>query len=311
MKRTRDQQGQTIVLTTIILSLFLVAVPAVVIDVGSWFREQRDTQRVADAAALAGAQALPHDVSEARELATHYALENGGANPAISFKSTGFGGETDTIQVEIRRDAPGFFAKVFGIDSANVGAKATARASHPGAARWVAPIVVNEKHPMLNCNPQPCFGDSYVTQIQLDHLHNPGGGTAAGSFALISLNDDDVDANTLSEWLLKGYDGFMEKDKEYRSAPSANFNNGQFQSALEQRKGTEMLFPIYRRIFGSGSTAQYEVIGWVGFVVLKVIGGGSNQKLEGYFTKVVWESIPASSPPSGADFGVRTIELIE
>jgi hypothetical protein len=308
MKRIADQQGQTLVLTTIIFSLFLVAVPAIVIDVGSWFREQRETQQIADAAALAGAQALPWDQGRAHTLARQYAETNNRADTPITFSSTISGG--DTIRVEIRRDAPGFFAKMFGINKVNVGAKAAAKASKPGAARWVAPIVVNEKHPMLNCNPQPCFGDSYITHIELEHLHKPGSGNASGSFALISLNDDDVDANTLAEWLLTGYDGFMEKDQEYRSAPSANFNNGQFQSALEQRKGTEMLFPIYRKITGSGSTAQYEVIGWVGFVVLKVIGGGANQTLEGYFTQVVWESIPASTP-NDDEFGVRTIELIE
>jgi hypothetical protein len=160
---------------------------------------------------------------------------------------------------------------------------------------------------MLNCSPTPCWGD--VTEIELEHLHKPGTGNAAGAFALISLNDDDVDANTLSDWLLQGYDGMMPLG-DFRSAPSANFNNGQFQSALEKRKGTEMLFPIYRKVTGSGSTAEYEIIGWVGFVVLKVIGGGAAQKLEGYFTRVVWEGIPASTAPA-TDYGVRSIELIE
>lgn len=308
MKRIADQKGQTIVLTTIIFSLFLVAVPAIVIDVGSWFREQRETQQIADAAALAGAQALPWDQSRAHALARQYAETNNRTDDPISFTSNVTGG--DTIRVQIQRNAPGFFAKMFGINSVKVGAKAAAKASPIGSARWVAPIVVNERHPMLNCNPQPCFGESYITQIELEHLHKPGEGTAAGSFALISLNDDDVDADTLADWLLKGYEEYMEANHDYRAAPSANFNNGQFQSALEQRKGTEMLFPIYRKITGSGSTAEYEVIGFVGFVVLKVIGGGANQTLEGYFTQVVWESLPATSP-STPDFGVRTIELIE
>ena len=55
---------------------------------------------------------------------------------------------------------------------------------------------------------------------------------------------------------------------------------------------TELLFPIYRTISGSGSTAEYEVIGWVGFVVEEVTGGGSNATLHGYFTRVVWEGLP-------------------
>jgi hypothetical protein len=307
MSRSRNsERGQVFVLTTLFLTGML-GITALTVDVGSWFRAQRDTQRIADAAALAGAQALPWDVAKARADANHYTAENGGSAATISFRSTNAG--IDTIEVEVRRDAPGFFAKLFGIDSVNVGAKATALSSGVGAARWVAPIVVNEKHPMLNCNPQPCFGR--MTEIELDHLHKPGSGNASGSFALISLNNDEVDSNTVSDWLLRGYDGFMQKDQDYRTVPSAQFNSGQFRSAMEQRMNTEMLFPIYRKITGSGSNAEYEVIGFVGFVVTDVVGGGSNQTLKGYFTRVVWESLPASTPNAGGDFGVRSIELIE
>ena len=72
---------------------------------------------------------------------------------------------------------------------------------------------------------------------------------------------------------------------------------------------TELLFPIYRTITGSGSTADYEVIGWIGFVVEDVTGGGSNATLHGYFTRVVWEASPTTAP--AVDYGVRAIELID
>jgi hypothetical protein len=307
MRSFRNEQGQTLVLTTLFV-LALVGMAALVIDLGTWFRAQRDLQAVADSAALAGAQELPDDTSLARSRAIEYMTKNAdGSTPLISFSSSTPGFGPNTIRVELTRNAPGFFAKAFGVDSVNVHGKASARATYPSAARWVAPIVVNEKHPMLLCKPQPCFNTT--TQIELDHLHKPGSGDAAGSFGLISLNNDDINEDTLADWLEHGYDGFMYLG-DYRSAPSAKFNSGQFQSALEKRKGTEMLFPIYRVILGSGSTAEYEVIGWVGFVVQKVIGGGSSQKLEGYFTRVVWEGLPGTSAPP-TDFGVRSIELIE
>ena len=52
MKRIRSDRGQATVLTVIFMVALLGAV-AMVLDVGSWFREQRDTQSDADAAALA------------------------------------------------------------------------------------------------------------------------------------------------------------------------------------------------------------------------------------------------------------------
>jgi hypothetical protein len=306
MNRLRSERGQAMVLTTLFVAA-LLGIAALVLDLGTWFRNQRDLQAVADAAALAGAQELPEDTSLASARATNYTSKNGGSSPKITFSSTISGFGSNTIRVDLERSAPGFFAKVFGVNSVQIRAHAVARSSYPSAARWVAPIVVNEKHPMLLCKPQPCF-DTY-TEIELDHLHKPGAGTGAGSFGLISLNDDDIDEGTLADWLEHGYDGLMELG-DYRSAPSAKFNSGQFQSALEKRKGTEMLFPIYRKIIGSGSGAEYEIVGWVGFVVEKVTGGGSSQKLHGHFTRVVWEGLPATTAPP-ADFGVRSIELIE
>jgi hypothetical protein len=296
------------VLTTLFIAA-LLGIAALVLDLGTWFRNQRDLQAVADSAALAGAQELPEDTSLARSRAIEYATKNGGNSPGITFSSSG-GGAPNTIRVQLERPAPGFFAKVFGVNSVQIRAHAAARSTYPSMVRWVAPITVNEKHPMLNCNPPPsCWNPGHEAWIELEHLHKPGSGDASGSFALLSLDNSDVDANTLADWLLKGYDEYIGPG-DFRSAPSANFNNGQFQSALERRKGTEMLFPIYRKVSGSGSTAKYEIIGFVGFVVLEVQGGGAAQKLRGYFTRVVWDGIPAKTTPA-TDFGIRSIELVE
>ena len=43
--------------------------------------------------------------------------------------------DNDTVTVSVRRDAPGIFAKVLGIDSVNVGAKAKALTTGLQAAR--------------------------------------------------------------------------------------------------------------------------------------------------------------------------------
>lgn len=306
MKRLRSERGQAMVLTTLFVAS-LLGIAALVLDLGTWFRSQRDLQAVADAAALAGAQELPYSTALASARAGEYAGKNAGPSPGISFSNSTPGFGPDTIHVELERPAPGFFAKVFGVDSVDIRAKAAAKASPIGAARYVAPITVSERHPMLLCNPRPCFNTQ--TTIELQHLHRPGSGTAAGSFALISLDNRQVDEGTLADWLLEGYEDYMELG-DYRAVPSTKFNSGQFQSALARRLNTEILFPIYRRITGSGSTAEYEIVGFVGFVVTEVRGGGANQTLVGHFTQVIWDSLPASSNPA-VDYGVRSIELIE
>ena len=179
MTRIRNERGQATVLTVLFL-VVLLGMGALVLDLGSWFREQRDTQSDADAAALAAAQELPGDLSTADALGRQYLVKNGVHDtPDITFSKRFV--DNDTVTVSVRRDAPGIFAKVLGIDSVDVGAKAKALTTGLQAARWVAPIAVNIKHEKLNCGldeknrPVPCFGDP--TSITLDKLHDPGGPT--------------------------------------------------------------------------------------------------------------------------------------
>lgn len=312
MKRIRNNSGQAAVLTVVFL-IALLGMASLVVDAGSWFREQRDTQAAADAAALAAAQALPEDPGQAGVLAASYVTKNDGGTTTSTFGSETFA--NDTVTVEVERGTPGIFAKLFGIDSVQVHARATARAGGIDAAKWVAPITVNIKHPKLNCGsmggkPVPCFGDQ--TEIELEHLHKPGSGDAAAAFGLINLDRDDsgsAGGSTLGSWIVSGFDQYMELGK-YTSVPSAMFNDSHVKGGLDARLGDVLLFPIYKTITGSGSNAEYDIVGWVGFEVSSFVANGSTGKVKGAFTKVIWEGIQSNSG-AGLNYGVRTVELVE
>ena len=312
MNELRSERGQTAVLTVMFLAA-LLGMAALVLDVGSWMREQRATQAAADAAALAAAQALPDSPGQADVLAASYLDKNGGGTATVTFTSKNTA--SDTVSVRVERNAPGFFAKLFGVDSVDVSAKATARATGLDQAKWVAPIVVNIKHPKLNCGssggkPVPCFGDA--TELQLEHLHKPGSGDAAGAFGLINLDRSDsgsVGGSTLGDWISQGFDQYMPLG-EYTSVPSAMFNDSHVKGALDFRMNDVLLFPIYKTITGSGSNAIYDIVGWVAFKVTSFQASGSTGKVFGSFTEVIWEGVGSQSG-SGMNYGVRAIELVE
>jgi Putative Flp pilus-assembly TadE/G-like len=299
--------GQVAVLMVVFMFV-LIGAAGLVLDVGSWYRADRAAQATADAAALAGAQDLAAGTSAATVLAQEYALKNGGGDTTISFGSKVV--PNDLITVDLARPAPSFFTKLFGVDSVEVHAHATARAGIPSQARYVAPITVNEQHPMLQCG---CFGDP--TQVTLINLHSPGSGNAAGAFGLLNLDSQNsssgnIGAGTLASWIRDGYPDALPLGA-YDSAPSADFNSQQIRSAIGDRLGTELLFPVYRSpIVGSGSGAEYNIIGWVGFVPTALRGGGSSATIEGYFTQVIWQGL-ADDTGSVQDFGVRVISLVE
>jgi len=304
MNRYSNQRGQVLVLTALTM-MVLLGMAALVLDVGHWFRAQRDLQATADASALAGAQALPEDAGTAAALAAEYTSKNGGSGATATVTFTSKNYANDTIHVKLSRETPGFFAKIFGIDSVEVGAKSAARSINPSNAKWAAPFGVDEKHPLLHCSPGPCFDEA--TELDLDKV-------GPGAFRIINLDGSKggTGSQTLGEWILSGYAGYMPLG-EYKSDPGAKFNSSEVQAAIREKiaSGEELLFPVYRTIREEGANLEYEVIGWVGFVITDAEIHGSKGKLFGHFTRVIWEGFTSSSAAGNPDFGVRSIELID
>ena len=309
MNALHEEGGQVLALSVLALTV-LIGMSALVLDVGSWLRVQRKLQATADAAALAGAQLLPDDPGAATQTALTYANRNseGAGQATITLGSDLVA--NDQITVEENGEAPGFFSRVFHISSVHVGARATARSRNVAAARYVAPIAVSELHPMLQCTPSPCFGQP--TQIELADLKAPDSSTAAGNFGLLDLDgtaNGGAGTTEVANWLRNGYNGTLGVGT-YEGAPGAKFNAAPFDSALNARVGTELMFPVYRTIAGSGSNAAFQVIGWVGFKLTSWSTGGNGGMLFGYFTRLTWDGVAADSAGQ-PDFGARTISLVK
>lgn len=299
----RREQGQATVITVLFL-VVLLCMAAAVLDVGSWFREQRATQATADAAALAGAQALPNDPGQAASLAIAYADKNGGGVSGADVSVTSKVGANDTIVVKAERPTPGFFAKIFGVDSVEVSATAKARSASPAAARWAAPIAVDVQHPLLSGSGCPCFNQETVLDVEK---------VGPGAFRLINLDDSHggVGPSELGEWIQRGFDGYMPIDW-YFSDPGFKPSSSSVKNALESRIGDVLLFPVYRETHEQGAGFEYHVIGWVGFHLTGIeIRGSNTGKLSGWFESITWEGIQSESAPSNPDLGVRVISLVE
>jgi Flp pilus assembly protein TadG len=313
-RRLRPESGQALVVSVVFMVVLMGGV-ALTLDVGSWFREHRQAQTTADAAALSAAQMLPAaDTTTAKSTAQTIADKNGGGIDVvngISFSSAS-GVTYDTVTVRVTRTAPGFFSKLFSVDSAQVHAKAAARSSIPIDVRWAAPIVVNKLHPKLAGPGCPCFGAANQTTLPLGKTGAPG------AFALVNLDDSvngAVGASTVGDWIQRGFNAYLPLG-DYVSDPGAKWNDKPIQDALTLRFKTELLFPVYDTLTGSGSNAEYHIIGWVGFHLESddsggsVSGGGVSGSITGWFTQVIWDGIASSTSTPGSDFGVRTVTLV-
>jgi Flp pilus assembly protein TadG len=307
MSIKRDQRGQAFVVTVLMITT-LLGLTALVLDAGSWFRAHRQLQATADAAALAGAQGLPDNPGNASSLANDYATRNTSGLQGVQVSLSQTYVANDTIRVHVSKPAEGFFSKVFGINSVDEGAAATARVAGMKSALYVAPIVVNKLHPMLNnCN-GPCFGSSYQTTIPVAQTGAPG------AFGLVNLDpqtNGTTGASQVAKWIENGFDKYLDIGS-YASDPGVKFNSNSIQDAMNMRIGTEMLFPVFDTLTGTGANAQYHIIGWVGFFVTGVDPSGNNGTVSGYFTRVIWTGIQASSAGGGGpNLGARAVQLVD
>src|SRR5262245_11765900 len=83
----RNERGQTLPFMVCFMLSLLVAA-GLVIDVGHWLQQRAQLQASADAAALAGASALPQGSSQATSTAAAQYAKNGLGSDTVSYSVT-------------------------------------------------------------------------------------------------------------------------------------------------------------------------------------------------------------------------------
>ncbi|MGH7949396.1 MAG: pilus assembly protein TadG-related protein [Candidatus Binataceae bacterium] len=120
---SRRPKGQIMIVLAVVLPA-LIGAMALCADVAMFYFNWANLQKAADAAALAGANALPNNLSKATTDATNYALTNGVLGGEIT--SITFGAANTQITVRLSRQVPYYFARVLGLTDAPVSVLATA-----------------------------------------------------------------------------------------------------------------------------------------------------------------------------------------
>ena len=129
--RLSDDTGATALIVAVMI-VALLAFAAIVVDAGALYAHRRQIQTAADAAALAGIQALPGDPDRAVALAADYAARNAAEADEVVFRVESTKGSNDTLVAELTDPAMGlFFARFMGFDDAAVDAAATAMVGSP------------------------------------------------------------------------------------------------------------------------------------------------------------------------------------
>ncbi len=159
----RDERGMTMAFVAMGFMAFLTAT-TLAIDVGMYMSARSQAQNAADAGALAGAIAIGFNDFNNRNVggpAVSAAISAAQANvmigaapsvlPAdVTFPNDPAGNPT-RVKVAVYRNSerdneiPTIFGKIFGVDSVNIAATATAEASRANAMTCVKPFMIPDK----------------------------------------------------------------------------------------------------------------------------------------------------------------------
>jgi Putative Flp pilus-assembly TadE/G-like len=157
--RLRREEGGQVIALMVISLVAVIGIAAYVVDVGNFYRAHRELQADADAAALAAAQNLP-DAAAATATAQQYSGTAGdkNANSNLTGVTTSVSTKcisgipcnpVNTIVVTETATVPSIFAKVLGIGSATITAKATA-ASNGGQAKPLHVMLLVDRSASMN-----------------------------------------------------------------------------------------------------------------------------------------------------------------
>lgn len=119
----KEESGQSLVMVVLLLSV-LLGFSALIVDVGLLYSEKAKLQNAADAAALAGAQVLPHKTL-AQGFVETYAGSNGVPTSDITNISYP-GGENKQIKVDVKGEVPYIFANFLNLVGTGTTVKASA-----------------------------------------------------------------------------------------------------------------------------------------------------------------------------------------
>ena len=315
--RLRDEGGQSIVLVALGLTV-IIGLCALVVDVGSWYREQRHVQVAADAAALAAAQDLPNTGTAATTAASYASNNVSGLNSwTPTFPSTSPCSTGGCIDVRLSKAAPGYFSRLFDVDSVTVHAHARARIGVPGSLKNVAPIAIKTTSVCLTGS-TGCFGVTKRVSFNESSLSSSTFGLvnlACQGATATSCSGGGTGASELVGWINSGYPGFLDIQRWYAAVTGEKI--GPIRDTLAAAAGKVMLIPVYDT--ADNSALSFHVVGWAAFVLNSggviewkndVPGCRPNCKvLEGKFVEYIAHGVISAS--GGTGFGVRVVALVQ
>ena len=318
---------------------------------GTWGAEQdrrvRDTAREYVGLNFVGRKSPTIDVSteQGPDGDLVFGEVSGWENAQRTFQSSG-SGEYNAVQVRVSRsdringEVPLFFAKIFGMRSSEVEARATAAFitqmrgfRSPGNGREnlpLLPIAISEEtlETMIRGDGPDAYSWDNETQgvtASQDGRHEadlfPERSGAAGNWGLVDVGSPKSSPGTLQQQIRNGltpaeldyHGGEIALDYQGELTLSGNpgLKIGVIEPALQSIIGQPRIVPVYSSASGGGTNAQYTITGFAGVCVVSVQLKSGNKSLRIQACPVVTRGgIPADGGQQPSKYIYSPVALV-
>lgn len=297
----REEKGSALVLIALSM-IALLSAAALVTDVGIMYYNKSQVVNAADAAALAGAQALPGDPSTAETMARLYGARNKVDTIDVIFPEDGC-----TIEVRAQRTTDLFLARVIGHNNSTASAVAVARVAPITSVKGIVPLgiddsprVIGETYTLKFAAGDKALEDYHPGWKGILALQGPGAklyleDLKYGFDKSVSINEvlniqtGNISGNT--------YDGVQYRIDQCKHIPSCTAES----HAPDCPR--IVLLPVIQPY----SDKQIQVIGFAAFFVDSVAGMGNESEITGKFLSHV---TAGDSSTTGPNYGLYATKLI-
>lgn len=298
MKLFKKEDGATIVLVAIMMSVFL-GLLALVVDVGNLYLEKAKIQKVVDAAALAGAGELPINQNQAQSMVTK-TVELNKENP--SDFSIFIQNNATTIEVIANKEVELFFANTLGIENPVITASASVDLMPITSGIGAVPLGVEYSTSLV-------FGTVVKLKVADATYGNFGAlaltGPGAKNYETDLLNGYNFEIKVGD--ILSTETGAM-AGKTY-TAVSNRIQACPNQTYLNYSDDCKrlILVPVFKPIIidSAKQVKQVEVVGFATFFIENVTSTSSNAEVIGRFIQTTYSGSMSSTQTNYGTYGYK------
>jgi hypothetical protein len=292
----RSERGAVMVIAAVMMAT-IMAVVAIVVDVGQIYLIKKRLQNAADASALAGCFVLVNkDDPSLADFESHKYL-SANIDGEVQYSSVA-DSSRNSFQVSLSQKVVHFFAPVIGFKSSTVSVSATAAGNTVISITGVAPLGVVQQ--------QFEFNKPYILKFG-------GGDGVSGNYGALALGGNG--ASNYRSNLMYGYKQEIKLGDVLRAetgnmaGPTSQGVNYRISldhsdiSNLAPNSPRVVIVPVIDRMVGNGSNATATVVGFAAFYLESTNGNG---EITGAFLK--WAV--SGKVGAGPSFGVVSPTLI-